>query len=69
MAGEETKGSSGSDQWDATQYPEVKRGDTLWKIAENYYGDGSLYMKIFEANRDLLKDPNLIQVGQKLRIP
>jgi len=57
------------DQFDATQYHIVKKGDTLWKIAENYYGDGNLYKKIFEANKDILKDPNLIQVGQKLRIP
>ena len=57
------------DAWDATQWHEVKKGDTLWKVAETYYGDGSLYTKIFEANRDTLKDPNLIKVGQKLRIP
>ncbi len=58
-----------TDAWDATQWHEVKKSDTLWKIAEKYYGDGSLYTKIFEANRDTLKDPNLIKVGQKLRIP
>jgi nucleoid-associated protein YgaU len=57
------------DAWDATQWHEVKRGETLWKIAQEHYGDGSLYPKIFEANRDVLKDPNLIKVGQKLRIP
>ena len=57
------------DAWDATQWHEVKKGETLSKIAETYYGDGSLYTKIFEANRDTLKDPNLIKVGQKLRIP
>ena len=56
-------------QFDATQYYEVKKGDTLWKIAENFYGDGKLYKKIFEANTDILKDPNKIQVGQKLKIP
>jgi nucleoid-associated protein YgaU len=69
VANDETKESSGSDKWDATQYHEVKKGDTLWKIAEQCYGDVSLYTKIFEANRDILKDPNLIKVGQKLRIP
>lgn len=57
------------DQFDAAQYYVVKKGDTLWKIAESYYGDGSLYKKIFEANKDILKDPNVIKVGQKLRIP
>jgi len=55
--------------WDATQWHEVKTGDTLWKIAEKYYGDGSLHTKVFEANRDSIKDPNLIRVGQRLRIP
>ena len=47
----------------------VVKGDTLWDLAKHYYGDPSLYMKIFEANRDVLKDPNLIKVGQRLRIP
>jgi LysM repeat protein len=47
----------------------VKRGDTLGKIAKKYYGKAGLYPKIFEANRDILDDPNLIKVGQKLRIP
>ena len=69
MADDKGKESSGSDQYDATQYHEVKKGDTLWKIAEKYYGDGSLYTNIFEANRDILKDPNVIKIGQKLRIP
>jgi nucleoid-associated protein YgaU len=55
--------------WDSTQWHEVKRGETLWKIAEHYYGDGSLYRKIFEANTDTLKDPDLIRIGQRLRIP
>jgi nucleoid-associated protein YgaU len=47
----------------------VVKGDTLSKIAEKYYGDPSLYPQIFEANRDILTDPNKIQIGQKLRIP
>jgi nucleoid-associated protein YgaU len=52
-----------------TQYHEVQKGDTLGKIARKYYGDASLYMSIFEANKDQLKDPNKIFPGQKLRIP
>jgi nucleoid-associated protein YgaU len=52
-----------------TQWHEVKSGDTLSKIAAKYYGDSSLYMNIYEANRDVLKDPNKIFPGQKLRIP
>jgi nucleoid-associated protein YgaU len=47
----------------------VKKGETLSKIAERYYGDPGMYTTIFEANRDKLKDPNLIRIGQKLRIP
>jgi nucleoid-associated protein YgaU len=69
VANDEVKDSRGSDQDDVTQYHQVKKGDTLWKIAEHYYGDGSLYTKIFEVNRDILNDPNAIKVGQKLRIP
>jgi len=65
----ETKEGGGGAGWDATQWHEVKKGETLWKIAVQYYGDGSLYTKIFEANKDTLKDPNLIKVGQRLRIP
>ena len=48
---------------------EVKRGDTLGKIAEQYYGDPSLYKQIYEANKELIKNPDLIQIGWKLRIP
>ena len=51
------------------QYYIVKSGDTLSKIAEEYYGDKMLYTKIFEANRDVLKDPNKIRPGQRLLIP
>jgi hypothetical protein len=48
---------------------EVVSGDTLSKIAKKYYGDAGKYMKIFDANKDQLKDPDKIQVGQKLKIP
>jgi nucleoid-associated protein YgaU len=47
----------------------VQSGDTLWKISENHYGDGSKYMKIFEANSDLLESPDRIFPGQELIIP
>lgn len=47
----------------------VKSGDTLSKISKQFYGDASDYMHIFNANRDKLTDPNLIQVGQVLTIP
>jgi len=63
------KAPSQGKSWDATQWHVVEAGDTLSKIAQRYYGDASLYRQIFEANRDQLKDPDLIKVGQKLRIP
>lgn len=47
----------------------VQSGDSLWKIAKNQYGDGAQYMKIFYANRDKIKDPDMIQVGWDLVIP
>jgi nucleoid-associated protein YgaU len=47
----------------------VKPGDSLSKIAKKCYDDGNKYMKIFEANKDILKDPNTIKPGQKLKIP
>lgn len=48
---------------------QVQSGDTLSKIAKQAYGDAGKYMKIFEANKDQLKDPNVIKVGQVLKIP
>jgi nucleoid-associated protein YgaU len=47
----------------------VASGDTLSKLAARYYGNGRDYMRIFEANRDVLTDPDRIRVGQRLRIP
>jgi nucleoid-associated protein YgaU len=47
----------------------VASGDTLSKISKQFYGNANHYMKIFEANKDQLKDPNVIKPGQVLRIP
>jgi nucleoid-associated protein YgaU len=47
----------------------VKSGDTLSKISKEFYGAANQYMRIFEANRDQLSDPDKIQVGQELKIP
>jgi nucleoid-associated protein YgaU len=47
----------------------VKAGETLSAIAKKYYGNANQYMKIFEANKDKLKDPNKILPGQELVIP
>lgn len=47
----------------------VKRGDCLWNIAKKYYGNGSKYTTIYNANRNKIKNPNLIYPGQVLWIP
>ena len=47
----------------------VKSGETLGKIAKQYYGDASKYQKIFSANTDILKNPDLIHPNQELIIP
>ena len=47
----------------------VKPGDTLSKIAKEMLGSANAYMKIFEANKDQLTNPDLIKPGQVLRIP
>ena len=53
----------------ATKIYEVKSGDSLSKIAQKEYGEANAWKKIFEANKDLIKDPNKIFPGQKLKIP
>lgn len=47
----------------------VEQGDSLWKIAKEELGDGNRWNEIYEANKDTVKDPNLIYVGQKLEVP
>src|SRR5512141_2445530 len=49
---------------DVYGYWVVKSGDSLSKIAKDVYDDGSKYMRIFEANKDQLRDPNRIRPGQ-----
>ncbi|MEN8222668.1 MAG: LysM peptidoglycan-binding domain-containing protein [Acidobacteriota bacterium] len=48
---------------------EVKSGDSLSKIAKEFYGDPMRYKEIFEMNTDILKNPDLIQIGQVLKMP
>lgn len=47
----------------------IEAGDTLTEIAKRFYGDSLKFVEIFEANRDIIKTPNLIYPGQKIRIP
>ncbi len=51
------------------EYYEIQSGDTLSGIAKKYLGNAMDYPKIFEANREVIKDPDLIYPGQKIRIP
>ena len=53
----------------ASQFHQVVKGDTLWAVSKKYYGKGSRYPEIFEANRPMLAHPDKIYVGQVLRIP
>ncbi len=52
-----------------SKYYTVVSGDTLSKISKQFYGDANKYMKIFEANKPMLSDPNKIYPGQNLRVP
>ncbi len=47
----------------------VQKGDTLWAISRERFGDGVLYVRLFEANRDAIRDPDLIYPGQIFTIP
>jgi len=51
------------------EYYIIKKGDTLSAIAKQFYGKANDYPRIFEANREVIKDANLIFPGQKIRIP
>ncbi len=53
----------------ATDTYTVKSGDSLSKIAKNFYGDAQKWHKIHEANLDQIKNPDLIEVGWVLKIP
>ncbi len=52
-----------------TVYYTIVKGDSLSKIAKVYYGDAMKYPALFEANREVIKDANLIYPGQRIRIP
>ena len=51
------------------EFYEIVSGDTLGAIAKKFYGKASAYTRIFEANREIISDPNKIYPGQKIRIP
>ncbi|MGR8946974.1 MAG: LysM peptidoglycan-binding domain-containing protein [Gammaproteobacteria bacterium] len=51
------------------EYYVIQSGDSLSKIAKQYYGDAMQYPRIFEANKEVIEDPDKIYPGQKIRIP
>lgn len=54
---------------ESVEYYVIQKGDTLSKIAKQHYGDANKYPAIFEANREVIKNADLIFPGQKIRIP
>ena len=60
---------SGSSTAPQPQTYTIAKGDSLSKIAKKFYGDANQWKRIFEANRDTVKDPDKIFPGQKLVIP
>ncbi|HEX6576105.1 MAG TPA: LysM peptidoglycan-binding domain-containing protein [Gemmatimonadaceae bacterium] len=58
-----------SDEITGSQTYTVKSGDSLSKIAKHFYGDANAWHRIYEANRDKIKNPDLIHPGQEFTIP
>lgn len=54
---------------EVAEYYTIESGDTLWGIAAKFLGNGAKYPEIFEANREVIEDPDKIFPGQKIRIP
>lgn len=67
LAAEAAAGSDSTQP--AVQVVTVQKGNTLWGISTRFYGEGILYVKLFEANRDQIRDPDLIYPGQIFTIP
>ncbi len=61
--------AAGSSSTPAARTYTVQPGDSLSKISKQFYGNASMYMKIFDANKDKLGDPDKIRAGMDLRIP
>ena len=71
---DDVRGGSSSSAPKSKAEPEVKtytvvKGDTLSKIAREYYGDANQWRRIYEANKERIKNPDLIQPGWVLTIP
>lgn len=66
---DEKKSSSTENANSAKRTHTVKKGESLWKISKQYYGEGSQYNRIYDANTETVANPSLIYVGQVLIIP
>lgn len=62
-------GAASTAQASTVQMYTVVRGDSLSKISKHFYGNANRWREIFDANRDKISDPDLIQPGQVLKIP
>lgn len=65
----DSSGVSAPEQTAKVEFYVIEKGDTLSGIAKKYLGSASKYPEIFEANREVIKDPDLIYPGQTIRIP
>lgn len=65
----ESGSSSTAPEPEAERTYTVEKGDTLWAISERFYGSGNEWRRIYEANRDRIEDPDVIQPGWELTIP
>ena len=69
VTGKQKQVSKSRSKKSSKKYHTVKKGDCLWNIAKKYYGDGSQYKKIYNANKNIVKSDYTIYPGQKLLIP
>lgn len=67
--GLKVQGTAAAAPASASRYYTIQSGDSLSKIAKEHYGDANAYNKIFEANREVIEDPDKIYPGQQIRIP
>lgn len=66
---EQASSDDTDDETPAVRRVVVQRGNTLWGIARSNYGEGILYVRVFDANRDKIRDPDLIYPGQVFTVP
>lgn len=69
QSGSSSTAPGGDTKSDAGQTYVVKQGDSLSKIAQQVYGNTDDWRKIYDANRDIIQNPDLIYPGQTLRLP